>query len=233
MRVTGVEATVARMAGVRGVLFDFGNTLFAHASLTETVAQVARRLDADVTHDWAVNFADGVQREAHTADELRHPRDLDDAVWFERWHVLYARADDDVPGLADALYEEMHRPLSWQPFAATARTLQRLHAADVPVAVVSNTGWDVRAVFQAHGLDHLVRHFVLSYEVGAVKPSPAIFLAGCAALGTEPAATLMVGDDITADGGATRAGLRSLLLPLVELGGDNGVGAAADLALAN
>lgn len=232
MRITGVEATVARMAGVRGVLFDFGNTLFAHASLADTVAAAARTLGAEVGPDWASDFAEAVQHDAHAADELSHPRDLDAVVWFDRWHVLYARSDDELPGLGAAVYHEMHHPLSWLPFATAARTLQRLRAADVPVVVVSNTGWDVRTVFVAHGLDRLVQQFVLSYEIGAVKPSPAIFLAGCAALGTDPNETLMVGDDIAADGGATRAGLRSLLLPLVGLAEDNGVGAAADLALA-
>lgn len=232
MRITGLEATVAPMAGVRAVLFDFGNTLFAHASLADTVVAVAHGLGVEVSHDWARTFSTDVQQAAHTDDELRHPRDLDAQVWFERWHVLYGRADHDIPGLGAAVYAGMHHPASWLPFHDTARTLQRLHAAGVPVGVVSNTGWDVRDVFAAHGLDQLVRHFVLSYEVGAVKPSPAIFLAACGALGVEPSAALMVGDDVAADGGATRAGLRSLLLPLVGLGGDNGVGAAADFALA-
>lgn len=233
MRITGVEATVADMAGERGVLFDFGNTLFGHAPLHDTVLAAAHRLGADVSPEWAREFSDGVHVAAHTAVELRHPRDLDAAVWFERWHVLYARADDEVPGLGAAVYAGMHAPLSWVPFAETIRTLQRLSAAAVPVAVVSNTGWDIRDVFVAHGLDQFVDHFLLSYEVGAVKPAPAIFLAACEAIGAEPSSTLMVGDDIAADGGATRAGLRSLLLPLVELGSDNGVGAAADLVLAN
>lgn len=233
MRITGVEATVAAMAGVRGVLFDFGNTLFAHAPLHETVLAAAHRLGADVSPEWAREFSDGVQLAAHTADELQHPRDLDAAVWFERWHLLYSCADDEVPGLGAAVYAEMHRPLSWLPFAETVRTLRRLRSAAVPVAIVSNTGWDIRDVFVAHGLDQLVDHFLLSYEVGALKPSPVIFLAACEAIGAEPSLTLMVGDDIAADGGATRAGLRSLLLPLVELGSDNGVGAAADLVLAN
>ena len=47
-----------------------------------------------------------------------------------------------------------------------------------------------------------VRTFVLSYEVGEVKPSPEIFLEACFRLHADPAETLMVGDDPVADAGA-------------------------------
>src|SRR5258706_406631 len=52
-----------------------------------------------------------------------------------------------------------------------------------------------------------------SFEVGAEKPDPAIFLRACEALGTKPAETLMVGDHPVADAGALKAGLLFHLLP--------------------
>jgi HAD superfamily hydrolase (TIGR01549 family) len=97
----------------------------------------------------------------------------------------------------------------------------------MPLAVVSNTGWDVRTVFAARDLLHLVHTFVLSYEVGAVKPSPQIFHDACRALHVQPQHALMVGDDPVADAGAVRAGLRTLLLPALPPGAANGVEAAA------
>ena len=163
---------------------------------------------------------------AHTVEELRYPRDFDSDVWESRWHVLYGLADDELPGLGAAIYEAMHDPMQWQPYAAAARTMAGIHAAGVPIAIVSNTGWDVRTVFVAHHLDPLVSAYVLSYEVGAVKPATAVFDAACNALGVPANNCLMVGDDARADAGAVAAGLLVLLLPALAPGGDNGLDAA-------
>jgi HAD superfamily hydrolase (TIGR01493 family) len=217
------------MSRLRGVLFDFGNTLFSHESLAATIAGCCTRLGADVPAGWAQQLAARIDVAAHTPDELRHPRDLDAAVWRARWHELYAVADDEVPGLGADVYRAMHDPLAWHPYASTAATLRRLHTAHVPVGVVSNTGWDVRAVFAAHGLGELVHAFLLSYEAGLVKPAAAMFERACTAIGLPPAEVLMVGDDIVADAGAARAGLTTLLLPVVPPGAENRLGAVAHL----
>lgn len=215
------------MRDVRGVLFDFGNTLFAHASLAETIESVCAEMGEPRSTHWAEQLAAQVETAAHTADELQHPRDLDMNVWRARWHVLYSLADDEIPGLGSATYDAMHDPLLWFPYANAADTLSRIHSFGVPIAIVSNTGWDVRTVFVEHGLDPLVSAYVLSYEVGAVKPAPAIFRAACDALGVSAADCLMVGDDVRADSGAVAAGLRVLLLPARPRGDENGVEAAA------
>ena len=82
-------------------------------------------------------------------------------------------------------------------------------------------------MFAKHGL--VVDAFVHSFQVGAEKPDPRIFLAACERLGTEPAATLMVGDHAVADGGATAAGLRFYLLPPHEGHGERGLSKAIEL----
>lgn len=235
MLVTGREASrlrfpapvvgrsVQEVTELRGVLFDFGGTLFAHATLADTIRRAAGGLGAVRPLAWAEALADRIQSAAHDPDELRHPRDLSAAVWKERWHLLYGLADDEVEGLGAAVYAAMHDPREWRPYAGSLATLHHLHLAGVPVAVVSNTGWNVRTVFAEYDAHRLVTSFQLSYEVGSVKPAPQIFLAACAALGTEPARTLMVGDDPVADAGAVRAGLRTLLLPALAPGAANGV----------
>ena len=214
---------------ISAVLFDFGNTLFAHAPLPEVIRVEAARLGHEVTGEWAQVLADQVQHDAHTVEELAYPRDLDSAVWAARWPILYSAGDDHVPGLGAALYRSMHAADEWVPYAGSGRTLAALHDAGVPVGVVSNTGWDVRAVFAHHGLDRFVDVFVLSCEVGAVKPDPSIFLTTCDRLEVDPARTLMVGDDPVADAGAVRAGLTTLLLPALSPGQDNGVQSAVRL----
>ncbi len=215
---------------IRGVLFDFGNTLFAHAPLVEVIEAEARALGHSVTADWAHALAERVQRDAHTPQELAHQRDLDALVWAARWPLLYSAGDGEVPGLGAALYRSMHAPSEWWPYASTERTLAALSAAGVPIGVVSNTGWDVRAVCAHHGLARYIDTFVLSYEVGDVKPSAGIFLRACLDLGVDPIDTLMVGDDPVADAGAVGAGRTTLLVPAMGPGAENGVHLALRIA---
>jgi putative hydrolase of the HAD superfamily len=214
---------------IHGVLFDFGYTLFGHASLAQTVQQCALELGVELDADAATDVAAEIDAAAMTPDEIRHPRDLDRDVWAARWNILYAIADDVVAGLGEAINRAMHDPLAWVPFEHTARVLSTLAERGLPVGVISNTGWDVRAVFDAHGLTPFVRAFTLSYEAGAVKPNAQIFVRGCASIGVEPRHALMVGDDPRSDGGAVAVGMRTLLLPLTPLGGDNGIGTVLSL----
>ena len=60
--------------------------------------------------------------------------------------------------------------------------------AGVPVAVVSNIGFDIRPLFAAWGLADLVDACVLSYEVGAASPTRRSSWRACGALGVRPGA---------------------------------------------
>ena len=202
---------------MRGVLFDFGSTLFGHASLADTIAacgvpapdaaDLARRIDAAAAHP----------------DEAVHRRDLDAAIWAARWRHLYSIDEARWPGLGAAVDAAMHDPAQWVPYRDTAAVLRTLQGAGIRCGVVSNTGWDVRGPFAHHGLLDLVDSFTLSCEVGAAKPDRAIFAIACARLGVEPAEVLMVGDDPRADTGAMALGMPTLLLPPAPPGGDNGL----------
>jgi HAD superfamily hydrolase (TIGR01509 family) len=134
-----------------------------------------------------------------------------------------------VEGLADALYERLLGPDGWLPYADTRTTLRTLHDAGIKVGVVSNIGFDIRPLFAAWGLAGLIDSFVLSYEVGRIKPDPAIFLCACDRVGADPERTLMVGDS-PADAGAVKAGCAALVLPAAEPGRTNGLGATLALA---
>jgi HAD superfamily hydrolase (TIGR01509 family) len=133
-----------------------------------------------------------------------------------------------VDGIEEALYERLLRPDGWVVYTDALSTLTALRDAGVPVAVVSNIGFDIRPLFTAWGLAELVDAYVLSYEVGRTKPDPAIFLRACGALGVDPERALMVGDT-PADAGAVRAGCAALVLPAAEPGHPNGLAAVLDL----
>ena len=214
---------------VRGVLFDFGNTLFAHAPLATTISECARRLGVPMSDEQATDLADRIDAAAMTPDELAYVRDLDAAVWGRRWKVLYAIADEWVALLGDAINTDMHDPLAWVPYTRSGETLRRLRESGVPVGIVSNTGWDVRAVFAAHSMSDFVTSFTLSYEAGAVKPDNKIFRAACDSLCLEPSEVLMVGDDPRADSAAVLSGIRTLLLPAQTPHTDNGIATVLDI----
>ena len=215
---------------VRGVLFDFGHTLFAHAPLSVTLAECARRLGAPMVDQQAVAMARRIDAAAMEPAELAHPRDLDTAVWRQRWAILYGLADEWVAGLGDAVNADMHDPEAWVPYPRSAATLHTLDARGLAIGIVSNTGWDVRTVFSAHSMTAPVTSFTLSCEVGVVKPDREIFFLACESLGLAPDEVLMVGDDPRADSGAVRAGIRTLLLPALPAHADNGIAAVIDLA---
>jgi len=211
------------------VLFDFGNTLFAHAPLAITISERARRLGVPMSDEQATDLADRIDAAAMTPDELAHVRDLDAATWSRRWKVLYDIADEWVERLGDEINADMHDPLAWVPYTRSGETLRRLHDAGVLVGIVSNTGWDVRSVFAAHSMSDFVDSFTLSYEAGSVKPDRRIFEAACASLALDPRQALMVGDDPRADSGAVVTGMRTLLVPAQLPHTDNGIATVLDL----
>ncbi|HSB87545.1 MAG TPA: HAD-IA family hydrolase [Ilumatobacteraceae bacterium] len=211
---------------IRGVLFDFGYTLFAHESLAMTIARCARALGATITDRQAVVLATRIDVAAMTPEEIQHPRDLDPAVWTERWKTLYTIADEVEPGLGETVQLSMHDPLAWVPYRDTVSTLRALSDDGVRVGVISNTGWDVRTVFDAHDVSKFVWSFTLSYEAGMVKPDSRIFTMACESIGVGTDQVVVVGDDPRSDGGAVAAGMRTLLLPPVLPGADNGIACA-------
>lgn len=91
--------------------------------------------------------------------------------------------------------------------ARVTRTVQRI-AAKHRTVVVSNGGAGQRRKLAAAGLADAFEHVVVSGEVRARKPSPAIFERAISLLGVAPSSVLHVGDDPKADiAGATAAGL--------------------------
>jgi HAD superfamily hydrolase (TIGR01509 family) len=214
---------VVQREKVKGVLFDFGNTLFAHAPLAMTIGEAAGRLGLQIGEDDLVALARRIDSAAMAAEELAYPRDLHHTVWKQRWQVLYGMADEWGAGLGEAINASMHAPAEWIPYPQSMSTLRVLHAGGLAVGIVSNTGWNVRDVFTEHAVADAISSFTLSYEAGFVKPDPRIFEAACESLGLTPADVVMVGDDPVADSGAVRAGIHTLLLPAVPPRVDNGV----------
>lgn len=99
-----------------------------------------------------------------------------------------------VPVIRHELADEL---AGVQLFPEVAQVLRKLRAAGKQLAVCSNLAQEYGQVVRQllPGLDS----YVLSYEVGAAKPDPAIYSAVCEALGSRPREVLFIGDSKRCD----------------------------------
>ncbi|MFZ3592830.1 HAD family hydrolase [Streptomyces sp. BH104] len=204
---------------IKAVLFDFSGTLFrieSTESWLRAVLDAAERAlpDAEFTRAVAGLEAAGalpggsthpVNVPAHLA-ELVAARDVDASRHRAAYTGLARQVALPDERLYDALYDRHMTPDAWQPYPDAHEVLAGLRERGLPVAVVSNIGWDPRPVFVAHGLDRYVDAYVLSYRHGVQKPDARLFTAALEELGVAPGDALMVGDDRRADGGAAELG---------------------------
>jgi HAD superfamily hydrolase (TIGR01509 family) len=224
------EALAGPVPAVQAVLFDFANTLFRMVPtdvLLQRVWLAAGRDPADLD---AAAVAAEVRRAGELPDVRAAQAERDTSfarhraanrVWFSRVPQL---AD-----IADLVHDAVCSPESWFPYADVEPVLRELAARGVPIGIVSDIVWDVRRDLEAAGLGELVSAYTLSFQVGYEKPDPRMFLKTCAHLGSDPRATLMVGDNPMRDGGATACGLRTLLLPSEPKIGERGLSAVLRL----
>jgi HAD superfamily hydrolase (TIGR01509 family) len=198
---------------IRGVLFDWGDTLFSPPDAASVIVRAAKDRGVPIDPERARALWDELWEIGKMPEELAKGRDLSAEAHREIWTGLFERANAAVPGIARTLYERVMDPRAWIPYPDTEATLRALRARGSKIGIVSNVPQDLRPIFAAHRLQDLVDAFTHSFEVGVEKPDPAIFLRACERLGTKPDETLMVGDHPVADAGALKAGLRFHLLP--------------------
>ncbi len=219
---------------VRAVLFDYSGTLFRleeDDSWFEGMEVDEREVDGHVQAELMRRLtaptgifkemtarSDAAAEAAPEAYEAWVNRDLKPHLHREAYlHVLRVSGLPDHH--AEALYARVIDPASWTAYPDTAAVLKGLHSRGIKTAVVSNIAFDVRPAFDAIGATGDVDEFVLSFEVGSVKPSPAIFETALTRLGVAAEYTVMVGDSEEADGGARALGCGFLLvdpLPTTE-----------------
>lgn len=198
----------------RALLLDFDHTLFAFDDSIAWLRAAIR--DCALTLDDAA-----IQHLYQRIEDARSwPQVLDAQRGCQRSSVAHREATlfwfqqaGTGQELAEALHHRLTTPPDWLPYAEVPDVLTQLHQHDVPVAVVSNVGWDIRPTFAHRGLTECVDTFVLSCEQGREKPDATMFLAACADLGTPPEDVLMAGDDPVNDGAALSVGAQVYLLP--------------------
>ncbi|MGW8555461.1 HAD family hydrolase [Streptomyces tubercidicus] len=206
------------MTTIKGVLFDFSGTLL-RIEPAESWLRAALTASRTTMDDAEIVRRAAALERAGALPGATSPAEIPDAL-ADLWKIrdcdarhhraVYTGLARQVPlpesELYDALYDRHMTAAAWQPYPDTAEVLAELHRRGIRTGLVSNIGWDLRPVLRAHGLDRYLDPCVLSYEHGIQKPDPQLFAMACQELGLDPSAVLMVGDDRTADGGATALG---------------------------
>jgi putative hydrolase of the HAD superfamily len=201
---------------LRGVCFDFGDTLFHSPDGAAVIAE------AGVAPLVARELWEKIWRDSKTPAALAVQRDLSPEAHRSGWLALFAQADAHRPGLSTLLYERVMDHAKWIPYPDAEPVLRELRRRGLRIGVVSNVAEDLRPVFVDRGWGELVDGYTHSYEHRIEKPDVRIFLAACKAMGTAPSETLVVGDHAV-DGGAVAAGCVVLLLPRVDPGRPRGL----------
>lgn len=183
---------------IAAVLLDAGGTLLHPAEpVGRTYARIARDFGIEIDeHE--------VQRRFRAAFASPWPgRRYDgDGKPFWSWVVRQVLGDERA---FDALYTHYAAAPAWRVAADAVEALDVLGDRGIRRAVVSN--WDVRLrpLLRELGLERRLDAVVVSGEVGAEKPDPAIFALACAQLGVPSHAVVHVGDDPELDVAAARA----------------------------
>lgn len=179
-----------------------------NASLADRAGVEAEQF-AVATGEWARSVTDGSTTIAVALKEVlrscRSPADdeqLNELVAADRelLHDLTVLHNDTVP------------------------FLESLRAKGVRTAFVSNCADNARPLLDALRLSELVDELVLSCEVGAAKPDPAIYETGLERLGVAPEETVFVDDQRNFCDGAAALGIRAVLIDRF-----NGAGAVSRL----
>jgi HAD superfamily hydrolase (TIGR01509 family) len=144
----------------------------------------------------------------------------------ERSRGTFGSAEGDVAAILEALgvpsEPELVRELTerttaflqtgvhlWEDSVPVMRELRR---RGLPIAIVSNCDHSTRPVLERLGLDDEVDAVILSFEIGAAKPSPEIYRVALERLDVEPGHALFVDDQAAYCDGAAALGIQTALI---------------------
>ncbi|UHQ21515.1 HAD family hydrolase [Lysobacter sp. 5GHs7-4] len=204
---------------IRAVVFDVYGTLVRIGERRAPFRALLTRLEAAGRPRRAEDAALIMSRELDLADT-----------------AVLLGADPSAPELAASLdLASLQRDLgeelgSIRLFPETLAVMQALAARGLKLGLCSNLAAPYAAPV-LRLLPFALDAYAWSFEVGAIKPDPAIYAEVCRRLGCQPAEVLFVGDTPEADlHGPRRYGMRSLLLRRDGLReGDDAADTIADL----
>ena len=197
-------------APIRAVTFDVGGTLIeVWPSVGHVYAEVAARHGVNGLSPQLLNHRFAAAW--HAAGSFNHSR----CGWAQLVDATFRGLTERPPSQTffGDLYARFASPEAWRIFPDVLPTLEALAGCGIKLGVISNWDERLRPLLDRLKLAGYFEAIVVSREVGASKPSRAIFRKAIRELGVPPEAVLHVGDDLSMDvRGARAAGLCALRL---------------------
>jgi putative hydrolase of the HAD superfamily len=205
-------------SGVDGVLFDIDDTLvdtagaFAHAldAVRERyypLAGTARR--DEVVAMWRADAGGHYRRYTQGGTGYRDQR----MARANELHAAFGGPELDEAGFDDwdTVFEAGFSG-AWSAHPEASQVVERLIAAGVAVGALSNASVEYQSSkLSKVGLGDRVPMLVGVDTLGVGKPDPRVFVEACRRLGTAPARTVYVGDELDVDArAALAAGLQAV-----------------------
>lgn len=200
--------TTPRRPWPRAVLFDLDDTLWPIAPVILQAEQILFAWLADNAPRVAERFTIDSLRQARLELLAQRPEFQLDLGALRRagLEAAFEQVGEDPSKVELAMIEFFAARNAVTPYDDVLPGLLRLKGK-VLIGSVTNGNADLETIGLAHHFDASVA----APRFGRAKPDPAIFHAGCAALGVAPHEAVYVGDDLLLDvQGAQRAGLRAV-----------------------
>lgn len=204
---------------IKALTLDAGGTLFhpsrpAGEVYAEMAARWGRQVDEETiqarfVETWGLwSRGDPGRATVATPDEERR-------WWKDLVRAVFRGPDapEDFDGFFEELYRAFAAPEAWSVYPEVRGTLDRLKAAEVRLAVVSN--WDSRLdlLCDRLGLSGYFAAVIASGRAGVSKPDHRIFALALEQLRVSATEAVHIGDSLRDDvHGATAAGMRAVWL---------------------
>jgi putative hydrolase of the HAD superfamily len=210
-----MATAASSLHGIRGVLLDAVGTLIhpdppasvVYADIGRkfgsrwTQAEIAKRFRAAFHHEEAEDWRDNLR-----TSEEREER---------RWRHIVSEVLDDVADKEECfriLFDHFAQPAAWRCEDETGPLLNTLAARGYGLGIASNYDRRLRSVVAGMPALALVKHLIISAEVGWRKPAAEFFAAVSAKFELPPGELLFVGDDRANDyEGARSFGMQVIL----------------------
>lgn len=184
---------------IKGILIDFGGTIDSDGIHWFDAFSEAYALVADIPHDLLWDAYVHTERTLGTNPIIK-PSDtfcktLQTKIalqteYMQSKGLVFTKQDT----VLDYCYNKVVKHIS----SVSKPILEKLHSK-YPLVLVTNFYGNMHTVLEEFGLSHLFKDVIESSVVGIRKPDPEIFRLGVAALGYEPAETVMIGDSLEKD----------------------------------
>jgi HAD superfamily hydrolase (TIGR01509 family) len=210
------------MAGVDGVLFDYGRTLVTFAYPTDDLLRVLNEFrpriaaalgvpapEAEtILHDVLLPLEEYVG--SMSEDEVDYV-----GVYRDTWRRAGLRLPEDLlHEILDAEQRCWDRAVRVDPEAPAL--LRWLRERGIRSGICSNAPFPpemMRRQVETNGIAQLVDAAVFSSEVGKRKPAPEVYEAALQAIGTAPGRTVFAGDRVREDyEGPLAAGMQAVVV---------------------